>query len=222
MVTLSPLILFVQSVKGTVTANLSLDGGIIRRFPPDPDTPNLFSTPMAQVVLGKDPPPNSLPTSRDFINFYGPAGAIPSYGLWQLLDQDNPPPREAFENKIVIMGRRLFSSPEVSLTENFRTPFHSNTFGVEIHATIAGNLIQQNWIRRFSPSTERFFLFMLAGILTYALLSLRPFWAGAGLLMGAIAGWLVFSFSMFLAGYFVPGALVMAQMLLVFLFSTVR
>jgi len=202
--------------------NLPIDGAFLRRFPPDSHRASRFVTPMSHFVFGDDFHPEKHPTRRDFINFYGPKGAIPSYGFWQILDEGSPPPVSAFKDKFVIVGRRLTAPTDNVLTETFLTPFNSNTFGMEIHATIVGNLIEQNWIRRFSPSTERFFLFMLAGILTYALLSLRPFWTGASFLIAVIAGWLVFSFSMFLAGYFVPGALVVVQMLFVFLFSTMR
>ena len=69
------------------------------------------------------------------------------------------PSEEYFRDRVVFIGVSSQVAPGVPGDDSFPTPV-SNTpmYGVEIHATIAANLMDRTWIRRYSPESENMML----------------------------------------------------------------
>lgn len=120
--------------------------------------------------------PEEMPGPEDLINYYGPAGTVPTYSLYQLLEEQVPFPREKIENKVVYIGLVLRTGLGASQKDSFLTPF-GDIFGVEIHATQAANLIEKNWINRPSRIQESLIGGILVFFLLMLLLRVKPQWA---------------------------------------------
>lgn len=98
------------------------------------------------------------PGAHDLINFYGKPGQLKSISLLDLVDNKLS---ADLENKIVFIG--FHDSEEkiepTSNNEEFRiSAYNQPMYGVEIHATIAGNLIERNWIRNLNVSISPLFV----------------------------------------------------------------
>ena len=147
-----------------------------------------------------------VPGPRDLINFYGPAGHIKSYSYYQVLEEEVPFPLERLKDKIVFVGLELRSDVGPEKKDSFATSFSSNGrhFGVEIHATAAANLIQQNWVKRFSLNLEIVLLSGFLGVICLICMSFGPLRSGLFSLL-LLIGWLGASFILFQNNWFVPG-----------------
>ncbi len=82
-----------------------------------------------------------------FIDYYGPARiGIKTVSVYQALDPDQYLPRNFFKGKIAFVGLSNPTAPGPTPKDAFRTPFTGGrgetTYGVEIHATIAANLLE--------------------------------------------------------------------------------
>ena len=117
-----------------------------------------------------------LPSERDLISYYGGAretARIMSY--WEMFEE--MPPREAasFKDAIVFVGLLLRSDTGVAQKDSYLSPFGGDMiFGVEVHAAIAGNLLQGDWIRRAGRSTELLSQAFLSGAFVFLALSFSP------------------------------------------------
>ncbi len=92
------------------------------------------------VTLGSQ----TIPTNRQGaipINHYGAAGLIPTTGVLDILDAKTPD--DVFSGKNVFIG-----VTDDSFSDTFATPFSSRTPGVEIMATVAGNLASGEILQR--------------------------------------------------------------------------
>jgi serine/threonine protein kinase len=140
---------------------------------------------------------------RDLINFYGPARTISTVPYYMVLAEDHPIPPEVFTDKVVFVGLNLKSRTGPSQREAFATPFDSNTFGTEIHATAASNLLMKGWIKRVSVQRE---LGIQGGVCAvFALIVLAL--SGVRLLLAlpcSILGFLALQYGLFSVGLFVP------------------
>ena len=164
----------------------------------------------------------AIPSARDLLNFYGPAGHLKSYSYYQLLEDAVPFPLEQLRNKIVFVGLELRSDVGPEKKDSFLTSYSGNGrhFGVEIHATATANLIQQNWIKRLSALTETVLLGLLLGAICIICMSLGPLRSGLFSLL-LILGWLIGSFIMFQYNWFIPGLTVVVVFApLVYIIST--
>lgn len=75
------------------------------------------------------------------INYRGPAETFPHYPATAIIDGDVP--SSAFQDKIVLIGVTATAVADVRVT-----PFAEVFPGVEIHATVIDNILQQDFIRR--------------------------------------------------------------------------
>ena len=147
------------------------------------------------------------PSDRDFINFYGGPSTLPSISFSRLLDGSSGND-EFFRDRVVFVG--IASPTGIGFNEekdSFPTSFSSHSmFGVEIHATIAANLIDGSWIRRLTAWTEVVLMAAITFISTYIILSSAIFTS----FLAALAIWFLWtslSFNLFaLSCWFVPGA----------------
>lgn len=112
------------------------------------------------------------------INFIGPPRAMPTVSCYQALDPGRFLPRGFFKGKLVFIGLSLQAAPEIADTssDHFFHPFArwggTAVSGVEIHATIAENLLSRRLIHPFRPAPVLYVVIWLVGF--SALIRLRP------------------------------------------------
>jgi CHASE2 domain-containing sensor protein len=148
------------------------------------------------------------PGRFDLINFYGPPGTIPRISLSALLQEDQRAHlQETVRGKIVIVGyqslhygRSHLSKDEVPVPVSNR-----GMFGVEVHATVAANLLDGSWLRRFDLVNELLFVILVVLILgSIVVRSPRPRTLVGALIAYVVmvcAGYLLFSkYNVWLAG----------------------
>jgi adenylate cyclase len=93
-----------------------------------------------EVIVGD----RHIPTNRYrtmLINYTGPPGSYPIYSFADVANGKVAP--EELEGKILFMGMTALGIYDMRVT-----PFHGNTPGVEINATIADNIISGRFIMR--------------------------------------------------------------------------
>lgn len=216
-----PFELFVQNAM-VAQVVMPVDAGVIRRFKFTREDINPQLPTFAEAATGLADLGGKKPTSRDIINFYGPGGTIKAFPYYRLLDNENPIPIEELRDKVVFVGLYLDVGSPAAPVDQFQTPFYrSRTFGVEIQATAAANIINKDWIRRIDPAYEIVGLTFILLFLALAVVSLKPTW-GAVVTFGGALLWGLVSYHFFLAGWFIPGVSAFIMVLpLTFLFSTV-
>ena len=139
----------------------------------------------------------TLPLRDDgelLLKLRGPAAgadaAFPVHSFFDVLlseqnvvDGKAPPiPESAFAGKVVFVG-----TSASGLADVHTTAFGGNTPGVQLHATLADNVLSRQFMRRTSQTTD-IGLALAAGVVAgVAALTLPVWWALAGVLM-AIAG----------------------------------
>ncbi len=135
------------------------------------------------------------------IDYYGPGRTIPTISLYQALAPREYLPPGFFKDKIVFVGLSQPAATGRAAKDSFATPFSSSqnptTFGVEIHATIAANLVEGRRIDLLGAWVEGLALLLLALAATAVFVGLRPVWGVAAFLAlegGLWAGaWLLFA-----------------------------
>jgi adenylate cyclase len=88
--------------------------------------------------------PLTIPTDesmRHLVNYLGPPGTFPTYAFVDVLQGRIP--ASAFRDAIVLIGGNASG-----LGDNFMTPFAGALSGVERHATVIDNILQQDVLRR--------------------------------------------------------------------------
>lgn len=202
-----PYGLFQETVAELSIVKKRTDKRHIRRFTPiftNSDTGNQYrSLAQAGANLAND---RQLPDDNDLIWFYGPSRTIKTYSYSDALDEEFFLDEE-FTDKIIFVGLALQTDTGPAQKDAFLTPFTSrgDTFGVEIHATAALNLLHGQWIQRAPFSTEALYYGMATMLVAFLLFALPP---GYGLLLLSllIGGWSYVAFSAFTREMlFIPG-----------------
>lgn len=163
-----------------------------------------------------------LPDSRSFINFYGPKNHFAYIPYWQVIEESTETLKPLFQDKLVFVG--LYSAVEFAekAKDSFVTPYAGGTTaGVEIHATVAANVLNGNWLKRIPPGHESTILKIFVYVASMSVLSFRPV-AGFLVLILFSTGWLSISYALFLRGIFLPGlTAICAVFPLVLLFNSI-
>ena len=120
------------------------------------------------------------------IDYYGPARTVPTISLYQALEPGEYLRPGFFKGKLVFVGASLVAAAgPTEAKDSFRTPFRGgtrgNTFGVEIHATVAANLLEGRRITPAPPFLVALMLLLLPVPVTVAFFRLRPVGAAAAL-----------------------------------------
>jgi adenylate cyclase len=185
--------------------NLPEESGTVRSFLiPDGEAAVGFSS-LAVASMGKTAP-GPVPDARALINFYGPAGrGIRTLSYYQVLEREVPLPEKFIRDKVVFVGLMLRTETGPAQKDSFMTPF-GRMFGVEIHATAAGNVAHGTWIQRASHEIESSLLSAATFVVGLGTLTLAPL-SGAVFLLLFAAVWAVGSVLALSAGFFVPGAI---------------
>lgn len=211
---LEPFDLLKQSAAGVALALMPEDQGYVRRFlvaKPGPvsDVPSLAEA--GALAFG---PLQDRPLKHDMLKYYGPAGTIPKYSIQAVLEREVPLPgiEEIFRDKIVFVGLMLRTDTGPAQKDSYLTAYRGRTFGVEIHATAAANMLEASWLRRLDPVTEAWILAAVIVLLTGAILSVQPR-EGALCCLVFGAGWVAIAYTGLLNDVFVPGAVLSAIVL---------
>lgn len=205
----NPLGIFKENAKKVVTLQLNLETGKIRylsRFHVKPHE----QLPMLAALDDLLPADFHPPGLYDFINYYGPAGSISSVPIEDVLLRRSSLPADLFRGKIVLVGLEANTSALPVGKDSFYTPASPlPIYGVEIHATIASNLLESDWIRRISRERETIILTLLAIIAALFITARSLALASIGL-CALVLCWAVLSFILFLEGFFLPGLCLMS------------
>ena len=151
-----------------------------------------------------------LPDNKALINFYGNGGTIRSYSMYELFEEPRMIPKDYFKDKVVFVGfaselaGRGFSDKEII---DVPVP-GGEMYGVEIHATLAGNLIDKSWINKLSPELESLILFVMSAFIILVIILLNPKYSAiitlATLVVWFISLYVLFTFyNIFIPGFFV-------------------
>jgi adenylate cyclase len=199
---LKPAPVFASKAAGVGIVGLPVEFGRVRTVMPPrsemfPEVPSL-----AQAASGVDDT-GKLPGARALMNFYGASHTIPTISYYMAVADDKPLPKGMFTDKIVFVGLNLRSRTGPSQREAFVTPFDQGTFGTEIQATAASNILSQDWISRLSPRVE----IIVAGVVA-TLFALLLMSSSGVALIGYLIGSLILVFTsqylMFLLKVAVP------------------
>ena len=117
------------------------------------------------------------PALRMVLNYYGPAGTIPTYPLLDLLEDRLP--ADALAGRVV-----LFGATALGVGDTFTTPFSGSFPGVEALATATANLVAGHAIKRTTETAGiDVAAILLLGLATFLLAQLpSPAAAGAAAL----------------------------------------
>ena len=143
-----------------------------------------------EIATGK---PFEGETSERLIDYYGPARTIPTVSFYQAIDPAQYLPPGFFRNKIVFVGLSQATAAGAAPKDAFPTPFRGAsgqpTYGVEIHAILAGNLLQGRRIDLLPPIAEATLLLLLPLVASLAFVGLRPLWGGLAFLALEVVPW---------------------------------
>ncbi len=147
------------------------------------------------------------PSGFDFINFYGGPSSITSLSLADVIGPHATIDRAYFQDRVVLLGvisdagAGIEAGKDTFLTSVSNSPM----YGVEIHATIAANLLDGSWIRRLPIEIESLLMSLIAFVMSYAVLAASGRVATL-VIFGTALVWFGFSFYAFCQLYiFVPG-----------------
>ena len=204
---------FRQKAAAVGIVGLPNDFGRVRRFNTEQSERYHKLISLAAAGAGAYSETIELPTPNDFINYYGPPGAVQTISYEMMLESEEPLPPELLKDKVVVIGLTLNSSSGPMQKEAFPSPFRgSYTFGAEIHATAIGNILHKDWIRRAPPRKEAAVLSLLAFLLAFFIFVTPSLW-GRLLCLGAAVAWSAAAYTCFCYGLFLPGALLVGVVL---------
>lgn len=188
---------------------MRLEDGVARNFLVDRDEGIREYSTLSEAAAGlADPKARAaavLPRKQDLIQHYGPARWISTVSMYQILENEIPFPRQLVAGKVVFVGLALRTGfGAADLKDQFLTPWGA-TYGVEIHATQAANLMNQSWIERPEPIFEQIGGGILLLLATMWVLSLSPLWA-AFVAIAIACVWAAASYTFLVFGYFLAGA----------------
>ncbi len=127
------------------------------------------------------------------IDYYGPPRTISTISLYQALEADTYLPPDFFEGKIVFVGLSEIAAAGSEEKDAFLTPFRGGrgalTYGVEIHATIAANLLEDRRLEQLARWQEGLLLLLLPTVASLLFLYLRPVYGGLALIVLEILPW---------------------------------
>lgn len=129
-----------------------------------------------------------------FIDYYGPARrGIVTQSVYQALDPGRYLPKGFFRGKIVFVGLSEPAAAGQSAKDAFRTPFTGahgeTTYGVEIHATIAANLLDGSRYDLLPPWVETGMLLLLPVVALLIFAWLDPRLGAVALVALALGPW---------------------------------
>lgn len=179
--------------------------GVIRNFPQArSDQEKGFPT-LSQAAAGIPVGAVELPGPRDLIRYYGPGRTVPIVSFWEVLQDPLPTTKEVLKDAIVFVGLLMRSDTGGAQKDSYLSPFGPPMiFGVEVHATIVGNLLDKRWISRPPAGVEVLAQGALMAGVSFIALSATPVVlasiVGVCVVVWCLASFLLLGQSVFLAG----------------------
>jgi adenylate cyclase len=187
---------------GLISATITL---YIRNFPQArSDQEKGFPT-LSQAAAGIPVGAVELPGPRDLIRYYGPGRTVPIVSFWEVLQDPLPTTKEVLKDAIVFVGLLMRSDTGGAQKDSYLSPFGPPMiFGVEVHATIVGNLLDKRWISRPPAGVEVLAQGALMAGVSFIALSATPVVlasiVGVCVVVWCLASFLLLGQSVFLAG----------------------
>jgi adenylate cyclase len=198
---------FAQAAAAVGEVNLPTDpDGVIRSAWLSPeDRPGLALA--AYEIATGDTSHHDEKGSR-FIDYYGKARkGIRTVSLYQALEPEKYLPADFFRGRIVFVGISEATAAGQAGKDSFLTPFTGaggeTTYGVEIHATIAANLLDGRQIDILPAGLETVLLLLMPVVALLAFTYLKPLWGGVALVVLAVLPW-VGAYAAFQRGLWLP------------------
>jgi adenylate cyclase len=143
------------------------------------------------------------------LDYYGPARSIKTVSLYQALDPKQYLPPGFFKDKIVFVGASMDAEPGgLAAKDSFPTPYRraqgQTTFGVEIHATFAANLLEKRQIKLLDPWLEGALVFLGPLAASIVFTALGPLAGGVAFVALLALPWTVGYLAFSMAGLWVP------------------
>lgn len=179
------------------------DGVIRYAFPAREDKPGLALAAYERATGDT----SQRTASARWLDYYGPARSIKTISIYQALDPKQFLPPGFFKDKIVFIGASMDAEPGLVAKDSFLTPYRPGgdaTFGVEIHASLAANLVERRRIALLDPWLEGAILFLLPLAASLIFMALRPLGGGAALVALLVVPWTLGYFAFSLLGLWVP------------------
>lgn len=132
-----------------------------------------------------------------WINYTGPPGGYPRYSFTDVVH--GRVPAEALKGKVLFVGATALGVYDMRVT-----PFHGNTPGVEIHATVADNIISDRFIRQGGLEALVDMLFIvLLGMLAYFLTTRLRLYGAIPATVLMLSAYIWFAYDMFETGHWI-------------------
>lgn len=196
------------TTRALVNLDMNTRDGIIRTFPyaTSDETKKLPFLAYAAAGISKHAEWRT-PGRRDLIKYYGSArenARIISY--WELFEKMAPRDEATFKDAIVFVGLLLRSDTGPAQKDSYFSPFAGEMiFGVEVHAAIAGNLLQQSWIHRPARFFETISQAFAAALVSYLALTISPIML-TYIVTAIVITWITAGFLLMKSGVFLAGA----------------
>jgi adenylate cyclase len=134
---------------------------------------------------------------RMWINYVGGPGVYPRYSFIDVVNGRIP--AEELKGKILFLGATALGIYDMRVT-----PFHGNTPGVELHATIADNIISERYIRQGGIEALIDMVFIvLMGAIAYFLTTRLRLSSSIPATVLLLSGYIWFTYYMFNAGQWI-------------------
>ncbi len=133
-----------------------------------------------------------------FLDYYGPARTIKTVSIYQALDPKQYLPPGFFKDKLVFVGASQDAAPGLAKKDAFLTPFRKDggmTFGVEIHAVLAADLIEQRQVHLLDRRFEMALLILLPLVASLTFMALKPLAGGAAFVVMLAGPWVMAYFA---------------------------
>jgi adenylate cyclase len=148
------------------------------------------------IALGE----HHIPVDGDYrmwLNYTGGPGIYPRYSFADVMNGRTPV--SELKGKILFVGATALGIYDMRVT-----PFHGNTPGVELHATIADNIISERYIRQGGMEALIDMAFIvLMGALTYFLTTRLRLYGAIPATAVLLSGYIWFTYYMFNAGHWI-------------------
>jgi adenylate cyclase len=134
---------------------------------------------------------------RMWINYVGGPGVYPRYSFADVMHGRIP--AEALKGKILFIGATALGIYDMRVT-----PFHGNTPGVELHATVADDIISERYIRQggMEALIDMAFIVLMGAVAYFLTTHLRIYGAIPATAV-LVSGYIWFAYYMFAAGHWI-------------------
>ena len=149
-----------------------------------------------EIALGK----HRIPVDGEYrmwLNYIGGPGIYPRYSFADVANGRIP--AEALKGKILFLGATALGIYDMRVT-----PFNGNTPGVELHATVADNIISERYIRQggMEALIDMTFIVMMGALAFFLTTRLRLYGAIPATAV-VLSGYVWFTYYMFNAGQWI-------------------